>query len=98
MKIIAAVLFALIASGIVGAVAAEKLQHVVCFKFKESATPQEIQQATQFAECMRQHGWPNFPDPDSHGHFEVTNPNDGPTTKSDPSFQACRARLATAAP
>ena len=58
-----------------------------------AATPQEIQQATQFAQCMRRHGWPNFPDPDSHGRFELTNPHDGPTTKNDPSFQACRAQL-----
>jgi hypothetical protein len=59
-----------------------------------AATPQEIQQATQFAQCMRTHGWPNFPDPDSHARFDLTNPNDGPTTKTDPSFQACRAALA----
>ena len=59
------------------------------------ATPQEIQQATQFAQCMRQHGWPHFPDPDSHAQFELTNPNDGPKDKRDPSFQACRAKLGT---
>jgi hypothetical protein len=58
-----------------------------------AATPQEIQQATQFAQCMRRHGWPNFPDPDSHASFELSNPNDGPKTKTDPSFQACRATL-----
>jgi hypothetical protein len=59
-----------------------------------AATPQEIQQATQFAQCMRQHGWPNFPDPDSHARFQLSNPNDGPATKNDPSFQACRTELA----
>ena len=58
------------------------------------ATPQEIQQATQFAHCMRQHGWPRFPDPDSRGGFELSNPHDGPPSKNDPSWQACRARLA----
>ena len=57
------------------------------------ATPQEIAQATQFAQCMRRHGWPNFPDPNSHGSFELNNPNDGPSSKNDPSFQACRAQL-----
>ena len=60
-----------------------------------AATPQEIQQATQFAQCMRQHGWPHFPDPDSHGGFELTNPHDGPPSKNDPSWQACRGRLGT---
>jgi len=59
------------------------------------ATPQEIQQATQFAQCMRQHGWPNFPDPDSHASFQLANPNDGPRDKRDPSFQACAARMGT---
>ena len=58
------------------------------------ATPQEIQQATQFAQCIRQHGWPRFPDPDSRGGFELSNPHDGPPSKNDPSWQACRARLA----
>ena len=44
MKIIAAVIFALVLSGMLNhAVAAEKLQHVVCFKFKDTATPQDIQ-------------------------------------------------------
>jgi hypothetical protein len=60
-----------------------------------AATPQEIQEATQFAQCMRQHGWPNFPDPDSHGSFQFSNPNDGPQNKRDPAFQACAARMGT---
>jgi hypothetical protein len=60
-----------------------------------AATPQELQQATNFARCMRQHGWPHFPDPNAHGGYQTTNPSDGPTTKSDPSFQACRSQLAT---
>jgi hypothetical protein len=59
------------------------------------ATPQDIAQATRFAQCMRQHGWPNFPDPDSHASFQFSNPNDGPTTKRDPSFQACAASQGT---
>jgi hypothetical protein len=25
-----------------------------------------------YAACMRSHGVPNFPDPDSHGHFKIT--------------------------
>jgi hypothetical protein len=60
-----------------------------------AATPQELAQATRFAQCMRQHGWPHFPDPDAHGGFQLTNPSDGPPTKTDPSFQACRAQLGT---
>lgn len=62
---------------------------------RPAATPQELQQATTFAHCMRQHGWPRFPDPDASGRFELTNPADGPSSKRDPSFQACRSQLAT---
>ena len=58
------------------------------------ATPQEIAQATRLAQCMRQHGWPNFPDPDAHGGFSSASPGQVPTSKSDPAFQACRAVVA----
>jgi hypothetical protein len=59
------------------------------------ATAQEIQQATQFAHCMRQHGWPNFPDPDRFGKFTSNQPGATPATKNDPSFQTCRHLLTT---
>jgi hypothetical protein len=32
----------------------------------------EQQQALKFAQCMRSHGVPNFPDPDSQGHIKIT--------------------------
>jgi hypothetical protein len=60
-----------------------------------AATAQEIQQATQFARCMRQHGWPNFPDPDRFGKFTAGTPGAIPATKNDPSFQTCRHLLNT---
>jgi hypothetical protein len=59
------------------------------------ATPQELAQATRFAQCMRQHGWPNFPDPDAQGSFSSSTPGALPPTKRDPSFQACRGQLGT---
>jgi hypothetical protein len=62
---------------------------------RPAVTPQELAQATQFARCMRQHGWPNFPDPDAHGQFSSATPGAMPLTKSDPSFQACISRLGT---
>jgi len=58
-----------------------------------AATPQEIAQATRFAQCMRHHGWPNFPDPDAQGKFTAAAPGQVPASKSDPAFQACRAIL-----
>jgi hypothetical protein len=62
---------------------------------RPAATPQELAQATRFAQCMRQHGWPNFPDPDAHGSFSSSTPGAMPPTKSDPSFRACASQLAT---
>jgi hypothetical protein len=59
------------------------------------ATPQELAQATRFAQCMRQHGWPNFPDPDAHGSFSSSTPGALPPSKRDPSWQACRSQLGT---
>jgi hypothetical protein len=46
---------------------------------------------------MRQHGWPNFPDPDAQGRFVASTPSAMPSTKNDPSFQACRSLLGTRA-
>ncbi len=44
MKNIVAILFAFVVAGLCStAVAADKLQHIVCVKFKESATPADIQ-------------------------------------------------------
>jgi hypothetical protein len=57
---------------------------------RPAATPQELAQATRFAQCMRQHGWPNFPDPDAHGEFSSSTPGAMPPSKTDPAVQACR--------
>jgi hypothetical protein len=55
MKILAAILFAILVSGMaVNANAAEKLQHVVCFKFKGTATTQDIQKAEQAFQALKQ--------------------------------------------
>jgi hypothetical protein len=58
-------------------------------------TPQELAQATRFAQCMRRHGWPNFPDPNAQGQFISPTPGALPPTKGDPSFQVCRSQLGT---
>src|SRR5712671_4947872 len=48
MKTIAALLFALLVLGFAGtANAAGKIHHVVCFKFKSTASPQDIKQLEQ---------------------------------------------------
>jgi hypothetical protein len=47
-----------------------------CRQYAEPGAPTPIVQSAQreadllrFARCMRSHGVPNFPDPDSQGHF-----------------------------
>jgi hypothetical protein len=42
----------------------------------------------QFASCMRTHGVPNFPDPDSHGDLSIT-PSSG-IDPSSPQFQSAQ--------
>ncbi len=44
----------LIAAMITNANAADKLQHVVCFKFKTTATPQDIKQVEQAFQALKQ--------------------------------------------
>ncbi|GAA3214067.1 hypothetical protein ACFO1B_12955 [Dactylosporangium siamense] len=47
----------------------------------------KLEQMTRFSECVRQHGLPDWPDPDSRGAFKVTDPT---VVKSD-KFQAAQA-------
>lgn len=55
MKIILALLCAILVSGMVtNANAAGKLQHVVCFKFKSTATPQDIGKVEQAFQALQQ--------------------------------------------
>jgi hypothetical protein len=44
----------LIPAMITNATAADKLQHVVCFKFKTTATPQDIRQVEQAFQALKQ--------------------------------------------
>src|ERR1035438_5620178 len=54
MKIFAAIFSAILLSGmIVNANAADKLQHVVCFKFKSTATAQDIKQVEQAFQALK---------------------------------------------
>jgi hypothetical protein len=61
-----------------------------CSKLLPGGTPaqqaQRVAQALQFARCMRSHGEPGFPDPDSQGSFKV-----GKGSGVDPSSSRYRA-------
>jgi hypothetical protein len=55
MKTFAAILSAILVSGMmVSATAADKLQHVVCFKFKTTASAQEIKQVEEAFQALKQ--------------------------------------------
>jgi hypothetical protein len=55
MKTFAAILSAILVSGMmVSAGAADKLQHVVCFKFKTTATAQDIKQVEEAFQALKQ--------------------------------------------
>jgi hypothetical protein len=55
MKTFAAILSAILVSGMmVSANAADKLQHVVCFKFKTTATAQDIKQVEEAFQALKQ--------------------------------------------
>jgi hypothetical protein len=55
MKTFAAILSAILVSGMMmSAHAADKLQHVVCFKFKTTATAQDIKQVEEAFQALKQ--------------------------------------------
>jgi uncharacterized protein YebE (UPF0316 family) len=55
MKTFVAILSVILVSGMmVSATAADKLQHVVCFKFKTTATAQDIRQVEEAFQALKQ--------------------------------------------
>jgi hypothetical protein len=60
---------------------------------EETRPPADMQALLRYARCMREHGVPDFPDPDAEGNFRAPAGGGGPSPKS-PTFQralqACR--------
>ncbi|OLB81320.1 MAG: hypothetical protein AUI14_03750 [Actinobacteria bacterium 13_2_20CM_2_71_6] len=50
--------------------------------------PAQVEKARQFSKCVREHGFPNFPDPDANGMMKIE-PGNG-FDLSDPKFQAAQ--------
>jgi hypothetical protein len=51
----------------------------------------DMQTLMRFAQCMRQHGMPNWPDPDSNGDFPLHAAGiEAKSTASQAAMQACR--------
>jgi hypothetical protein len=57
-----------------------------------SLSPQQIAATVQFAECMRNHGVTNYPDPDSNGHIPGVRHSgvDPNSPQFQPAVDACR--------
>jgi hypothetical protein len=55
-------------------------------------TAAEMQKLQQFAKCVREHGVPEWPDPDADGHFTVSPKleNENPETRIYPAQRACK--------
>jgi hypothetical protein len=49
---------------------------------------QERTQALKFSQCVRAHGVPNFPDPESSGRMRIPDPAVGGIDQGSPKFQA----------
>ena len=49
---------------------------------------QERTQALEFSQCMRAHGVPNFPDPESSGRMRIPDPASVGINQGSPKFQA----------
>jgi hypothetical protein len=64
----------------------------------QPATPQELAAEKKFAQCVREHGYPNFPDPSPSGGFQSTPGGPALPDKGSPAFQACRSELETVTP
>jgi hypothetical protein len=71
-----------------------------CRQYAEPGAPTPVVQSAQreadllrFAQCMRSHGVPTFPDPDSQGHFNIA--GTGINTNSSAVVAAGRTCLPT---
>ena len=62
----------------------------------DSSTAMEYQKALAYSECMRSHGVPSYPDPNSKGQFIVENGQNDPTanvstTVANAAMKACKS-------
>jgi hypothetical protein len=60
----------------------------------QGVSPQTMQQLLQFVSCMRTHGVPDMPDPNSNGTLSLPSGQSGSVSASSPQFksaeQACQ--------
>jgi hypothetical protein len=63
----------------------------------QKADPQVVEQQRKVAQCMRDNGVPNFPDPDENGGFQMNGSSPG-LDPNDPKFQAAQKACANYQP
>lgn len=69
------------------AVILSALAIAACGSSKKPSRAASVSQGLKFAECMRSHGLPSFPDPINGGGFQF---KDGSVNPASPAFQAAR--------
>jgi PBP/GOBP family len=56
------------------------------------ANPEQLEQARQFAKCMRENGVPSFPDPDANGGIRIQATPGGDMNPDSPTFKAAQEK------
>ncbi|SCL34711.1 hypothetical protein GA0070624_5063 [Micromonospora rhizosphaerae] len=63
------------------------------FRPKEQVSAENLRKLAEYAKCIREHGIPEFPDPNAAGEFDLTGTslaNGVPPQQMNPAAQACR--------
>lgn len=68
----------------------------IAFSDEQAMTPQEMTKRRQYSACMREHGLPDFPDPDENGNFPL--PDRIRQMEGEPSVRAAEQACAAFAP
>jgi hypothetical protein len=69
----------------------------IAFADEKAMTPEDMTKLRDYARCMREHGLPDFPDPDEQGNFDLPSRLQVLADNDDPGFttadQACGQQL-----
>jgi hypothetical protein len=61
---------------------------------QDTGDPEYVEQQRRFAQCMRENGLPDFPDPDANGQIELGHGEGGyGDPKVDEAMEACRDEM-----
>ena len=60
---------------------------------EKSADPAAVEQMRQFSQCMRDHGLPDFPDPEANGQLRGAGHEQQDNPQYSAAYAACRPKL-----